>query len=41
MIREDLQKKIDKSVKFLQSVGARTEDPIKTAYSGGNEEEGK
>ena len=37
MISEDLQKKIDQSVKLLQSVGARTEGPIEIAYSGGKD----
>ena len=37
MISEDLQKKINQSVKLLQSVGARTEGPIEIAYSGGKD----
>lgn len=37
MTNGDLQKKINQSVKLLQSVGARTEGPIEIAYSGGKD----
>lgn len=37
MISEELQKKIDRSIKLLQSVGKRYDGKIEIAYSGGKD----
>lgn len=37
MVREELQKKIDRSIKLLQSIKPKDDQPIELAYSGGKD----